>query len=112
MTDFSHETATAQDPDLDQVTNEDGELLNDASLAAEDLPAAVELTFEEKLDALNATVMRHPLNREILYKALAFCEEERPLREAEDFIASIPQFEMATQNQYYMLTSLGPTAWR
>ena len=106
MTDFSHETATAQDPDLDQVTNEDGELLNDASLAAEDLPAAVELTFEEKLDALNATVMRHPLNREILYKALAFCEEERPLREAEDFIASIPQFEMATQNQYYMLTSL------
>ena len=60
---------------------------------------AAELTFEEKLAALNRTVMRHPLNREILYKTLAFCAEERPLREAEDFIAALPQFERATQNQ-------------
>lgn len=81
-------------------------IVDDASLCAEDLPDAAELTFEEKLAALNMVVMRHPLNREVLYKALAFCAEERPLREAEDYIASIPQFEMATQNQFYMLTSL------
>lgn len=81
-------------------------IIDDASLCAEDLPDAAELTFEEKLAALNMVVMRHPLNREVLYKALAFCAEERPLREAEDYIASIPQFEMSTQNQFYMLTSL------
>ncbi|MEC4273311.1 hypothetical protein VJ923_09095 [Adlercreutzia sp. R25] len=78
----------------------------DASISVEDLPDASELTFEEKLAALNMTVMRHPLNREILYKALAYCREERPLREAEDYIASLPQFELATQNQYYLLMSL------
>ena len=77
-----------------------------AALAADDLPDAAELTFEEKLAELNRTVMRHPLNREILYKTLAFCAEERPLREAEDFIAALPQFERATQNQFYMLMSL------
>ena len=44
-----------------------------AALAADDLPDAAELTFEEKLAELNRTVMRHPLNREILYKTLA-CE--------------------------------------
>lgn len=77
-----------------------------AALVADDLPDAAELTFEEKLAELNRTVMRHPLNREILYKTLAFCAEERPLREAEDFIAALPQFERATQNQFYMLMSL------
>ncbi len=46
-----------------------------AALAADDLPDAAELTFEEKLAELNRTVMRHPLNREILYKTLAFCAE-------------------------------------
>ena len=39
-----------------------------AALVADDLPDAAELTFEEKLAELNRTVMRHPLNREILYK--------------------------------------------
>ena len=53
-----------------------------AALAADDLPDAAELTFEEKLAELN------------------------PLREAEDFIAALPQFERATQNQFYMLMSL------
>lgn len=65
-----------------------------------------ELSFDEKLTVLGTTVMRHPLNREILYKTLAYCREERPLREAEDYIASLPQFELATQNQYYLLMSL------
>lgn len=106
MADFQTMTDNHKDPDLDIVTDEHGELLNDASLHADDLPAAVELTFDEKLEALNMTVMRHPLNREILYKALAFCIEERPLRDAEDFIAALPQFALATQNQYYMLMSL------
>ena len=80
--------------------------VDDVSVHGDEVPCAAELTFEEKLAALNRTVMRHPLNREILYKALSFCETERPLREAEEFIAGLPQFNLATQNQYYLLISL------
>lgn len=94
------------EPPAPDERDEEEAVCDDASVDAADLPAAAELTFEEKLGALNRCVMRHPLNREILYKALAFCEQERPLREAEDFIASLPQFASATQNQYYLLTSL------
>lgn len=98
------ETLTIDDPAPEAVGR--ASIETDASICAADLPDAAELTFEEKLAALNRTVMRHPLNREILYKALAFCAEERPLREAEDFIAALPQFGLATQNQYYLLMSL------
>lgn len=94
------------EPGEPEESAEEFEGLDDASLHADDLPAASELTFDEKLQALNMTVMRHPLNREILYKALAFCAEERTLSEAEDFIAALPQFASATQNQYYLLMSL------
>ena len=106
MTDYLDARSTVQDPDFDGMEAVGGALGCDGSLAAEDLPAADALTFEERLAVLNRTVMRHPLNREILYKALVFCETERPLREAEDFIAALPQFAACTQNQYYLLTSL------
>jgi hypothetical protein len=92
--------------DFDEASDAEETSVDDRSISTEDLPDAAELTFEEKLAELNRTVMRHPLNREILYKTLAFCAEERPLREAEDFIAALPQFERATQNQFYMLMSL------
>lgn len=81
------------------------EFSDDAS-AVEIVPDEVRLTFEEKLAKLNRTVMRHPLNREILYKALAFCETERSLPEAENYIAALPQFKEATQNQYFLLMAL------
>lgn len=94
------------DPDYEQIANGSGEYADDASVRDQEPGEEIELSFDQKLDALNLTVMRHPLNREILYKALAYCREERLLREAEDYIASLPQFELATQNQYYLLMSL------
>lgn len=107
MTDVRFESETlAVSGGFDESSDAEETPVDDRSMSAEDLPCAAELTFEEKLAALNRTVMRHPLNREILYKTLAFCETERPLREAEDFIAALPQFNLATQNQYYLLTSL------
>ena len=107
MTDVRFDSeALAVSGGFDESSDAEETPVDDRSMSAEDLPCAAELTFEEKLAALNRTVMRHPLNREILYKTLAFCETERPLREAEDFIAALPQFNLATQNQYYLLTSL------
>lgn len=90
----------------DHVESEQEIPANDDASLANKPQISEALTFEEKAAALNACVMRHPLNREILYKVLVFCEEEKPLRVAEDFIASLPQFASATQNQYAMLTSL------
>ena len=95
--------------DINQGANAEVEVpfSDDASIEREKSGVtADELSFEEKLAKLNTTVMRHPHNRDLLYKALDYCHEERLLRDAEDYLASLPQFEMATQNQYYMLMSL------
>lgn len=65
-----------------------------------------ELGFDQKLAVLTEAVVKHPLNREILYKILAFCQEERALRVIEEQVASYPEFEHATQNQYHMVSNL------
>ena len=75
-------------------------IIDDASLCAEDLPDAAELTFEEKLAALEHGRLRHPSNREVLYQGAPFALRTSSSK-AEDYIASIPQFEMSTQNQFY-----------
>lgn len=65
-----------------------------------------ELTFEEKIDRLERTVTRHPLNREILYRILAACSEERELSSLEDEISTYPEFADATRDQYHLIMSL------
>lgn len=104
MTDF-HNQDEAQG-NCESTNDIDAPSLTDVSVPIDNPPTNPELTPEEKLNVLGTTVMRHPLNREILYKTLAFCSTERPLREAEEYIASLPQFPLATQNQYAMLMSL------
>ncbi|WP_449316367.1 hypothetical protein [Rubneribacter sp.] len=64
------------------------------------------LSPEEKLAALEEAVARHPLNREVLYKILAYCAEERALEDMERKIASWPEFRGATQNQRRMAETL------
>lgn len=58
------------------------------------------------LDVLEDTVTRHPLNREVLYRMLAFCGEERALDDLEREVASWPSFKTATQNQYRLAEHL------
>lgn len=78
-----------------------------AELEERDREAACrELTFDQKIDALGAAVTRHPLNKECLYKALVFCQEEKLLRTVEEEIATYPEFASATQNQYHMVSTL------
>lgn len=64
------------------------------------------LADDEKLAVLNTCVTKHPLNREIFYKTLRYCAEERPLRDVEEQIATFPEFPRATMNQYYLVKSL------
>lgn len=63
-------------------------------------------TEEERLDVLEDTVTRHPLNREVLYRLLAYCAEERALDDLEREVASWPSFKTATQNQYRLAEHL------
>lgn len=61
---------------------------------------------EDRLAAIEDTVCRHPLNREVLYRMLAYCAEERALDDLEREAASWPEFETATQNQYRLAEHL------
>ena len=65
-----------------------------------------EFSFEERLSALEEAVLRHPLNREILYKMLVLCSKEVPLPVLEERIAACPEFKTATQNPYRLATIL------
>lgn len=93
--------------DLAEAENEDNGFADLAETdVVEEEESTPELTFEEKLSILTDTVIKHPLNREILYKILAFCQEEKPLRVVEEQVALYPEFGLATQNQYHMVTTL------
>ena len=61
---------------------------------------------EDRMAAIEDTVCRHPLNREVLYRMLAYCAEERALDDLEREAASWPEFETATQNQYRLAEHL------
>ncbi|WP_296011070.1 hypothetical protein [uncultured Adlercreutzia sp.] len=60
----------------------------------------------EEVDSIGTAVVRHPLNREVLYQLLVYCQEERTLEEAEQYAMTLPQFSSATQNPYRMLCTL------
>lgn len=70
----------------------------------EDAPAG--LSPDEQLAVLEEAVTKHPLNREALYKLLAYCLQERRLEDVEATVASWPAFATATQNQYRMAETL------
>ena len=61
---------------------------------------------EDRLAAIEDAVCRHPLNREVLYRMLAYCAEERALDDLEREAAPWPESETATQNQYRLAEHL------
>ncbi|WP_165248808.1 hypothetical protein [Adlercreutzia sp. ZJ141] len=77
-----------------------------AEIAEQEAQPQPELTFDQKLDKLGYTVTRQPLDRELLYKTLVFCLEERPLNVIEQEMATYPEFASCTTNQYYLITKL------
>lgn len=87
--------------------DEDNGLVDPANTdIVEEEEAPVELTFDEKLYLLEEAVVKHPLNREVLYKLLAYCTEERTLEDIEQTLATWPEFRTATQNQHRLAETL------
>ena len=71
-------------------------------MAADETAAAPEQrTFDEKLAKLEET-----LNREALYRLLAYCAEERTLDDVERTMETWPAYKSATQNQYRLAEHL------
>lgn len=66
----------------------------------------VELTFQERFDKVSSAVLKQPLHREILYRTLLFCKQQRDLPDVEAEIATYPEFAHAAQNQYRLITFL------
>lgn len=76
----------------------------DARVAAQ--KRADSLTQSQQMAVLAEAVTRHPLNREIMYKMLVFCQEERSLTSLEQEVAAYPEFASCTQNPRSMARSL------
>ena len=67
---------------------------------------ASELSFDDRVEKVRIAVHRSPLHREILYKLLMYCREARLLKDAEEEIASYPEFREAGQAPYILMTYL------
>lgn len=104
----SAQLAAAQAAALAGVPNEDDEADEEAPAA----PAASEDTyvddeaFRRQVARLTGAVARQPLHRELYYKTLVFCQESHPLREIEEYIASLAGFKGAASNPYHFIEVL------
>ena len=72
------------------------------SASASEAPAPTEAEVAHLLEI----VYRHPRHRELYYKALAFCEGERTVDEAEDFIEEQPEYAGALQTSTVLVNVL------
>lgn len=52
---------------------------------------------EDLVMAISDVVCAHPRHRELYYQCLDYCQEERTLDEAEDYIESLPEYKGALQ---------------
>lgn len=68
--------------------------------------AKKELTFDEKVEALDRFIHFEPLIREVDYKTLLFCQTRRTLGEVEQAMAQFPEFKGATRDQFALITEL------
>ena len=61
---------------------------------------------EERVARVVDSLYNHPRHRELLYKTLDFCDEERHFEEAEAFIEAQPERAQALQAPYTLVRCL------
>jgi hypothetical protein len=66
----------------------------------------LELEFERRVERVRKTATGNPRFVEINYHILEFCQEQRILSDIEDMVATLPQFEHCSQNQYRLISFL------
>lgn len=61
------------------------------------------VVFGRMVAKVTEAVTRNPLQRELFYKVLSFCQESKPLREIEQMVMALPGFERASANAYHFI---------
>lgn len=61
------------------------------------------VVFGRMVAKVTEAVTRNPLQRELFYKVLSFCQESKPLREIEQMVMALPGFERTSANAYHFI---------
>lgn len=88
--------------DLTDVARE-GDSLDDAQACEADAGYIDPVVFGRMVAKVTEAVTRNPLQRELFYKVLSFCQESKPLREIEQMVMALPGFERTSANAYHFI---------
>ena len=97
----------ARPADEDAPTDEqtEDELVADLTDVAREADAGYidPVVFGRMVAKVTEAVTRNPLQRELFYKVLSFCQESKPLREIEQMVMALPGFERTSANAYHFI---------
>ena len=88
--------------DLIDVARE-GDSLDDIQVSEADAGYIDPVVFGRMVAKVTEAVTRNPLQRELFYKVLSFCQESKPLREIEQMVMALPGFERTSANAYHFI---------
>ena len=99
---FDEQTEEGLVADLTDVARE-GDSLDDAQACEADAGYIDPVVFGRMVAKVTEAVTRNPLQRELFYKVLSFCQESKPLREIEQMVMALPDFERTSTNAYHFI---------
>ena len=88
--------------DLTDVARE-SDSLDDAQACEADAGYIDPVVFGRMVAKVTEAVTRNPLQRELFYKVLSFCQESKPLRAIEQMVMALPGFERTSANAYHFI---------
>ena len=88
--------------DLTDVARE-SDYLDDIQVSEADAGYIDPVVFGRMVAKVTEAVTRNPLQRELFYKVLSFCQESKPLREIEQMVMALPGFERTSANAYHFI---------
>lgn len=88
--------------DFTDVARE-GDSLDDVQACEADAGYIDPVVFGRMVAKVTEAVTRNPLQRELFYKVLSFCQESKPLREIEQMVMALPGFERTSANAYHFI---------
>ena len=88
--------------DLTDVARE-SDSLDDIQVSEADAGYIDPVVFGRMVAKVTEAVTRNPLQRELFYKVLSFCQESKPLREIDQMVMALPGFERTSANAYHFI---------
>ena len=88
--------------DLTDVARE-SDSLDDIQVSEADAGYIDPVVFGRMVAKVTEAETRNPLQRELFYKVLSFCQESKPLREIEQMVMALPGFERTSANAYHFI---------